>query len=153
METPGDYQILLQKPTCSVEVNGKLSEQFELQRGVRQSVLSPILFFIWMVSRIAELVQANWGISTNRIYTGSFGHADDVKSVTSVLMFIKKQAVTVKSFAEWNLLRLNLDKLEILKMTDGKVSHAQPVQIDTESITPSESFKCLEVVWMNNLSH
>ena len=43
-------------------------------------MLSPILFFILMDSLLAELAQANWGISVKGIYTRSFGHADDVKS-------------------------------------------------------------------------
>ena len=33
-----------------------------------------------------------------------------------------------------------------------RFSHVQPIQIDTEYITPSESSKCLGVVWMHNLS-
>ena len=45
-----------EKPTCRVWVNEKLSEQFALQRGVRQgSVLSPILLLILMDSLLAEL--------------------------------------------------------------------------------------------------
>ena len=78
-----------EKPTCRVRVNGKLSEQFVLQREVRQgSVLSPILFLILMDSLLA---QANRGISIKGVYTGSFGHADDVRSVAADLMSIKKQ--------------------------------------------------------------
>jgi hypothetical protein len=105
-----------------------------------------------MDSLLADLAQANWGISIKGVYTGSFGHADDVRSVAADLMSIKKQASIVKSFAELNLLTLNLDKLEILEMTGGKVSCMQPIQIDTECISPSESSKCLGVVWMHNLS-
>ena len=142
-----------EKPTCRVQVNGKLSEQFVLQRGVRHgSVLSPILFLILTDSLLADLAQANWRISIKGVYTGSFGHADDVRSVAADLMFIKKQASIVKSFAEQNLLTLNLDKLEILKMTGGKVSCMQPIQIDTKCTSPSESSKYLGVVWMHNLS-
>jgi hypothetical protein len=116
-----------EKPTCRVRVNGKLSEQFVLQRGVRQGcVLSPILFLILMDSLLADLAQANWGISIKGVYTGSFGHADDVRSVAADLMSIKKQASIVKSFAELNLLTLNLDKLEILEMTGGRSPACSP---------------------------
>ena len=54
--------------TCRVRVNGKLSEQFVLQRGVRQgSVLSPILFLIPLLARLA---QANWGFLQREFILG-----------------------------------------------------------------------------------
>ena len=68
------------------------------------------------------------------------------------MLSIKKQADIVKAFAEQNLLKVNLDKLEVLEMRSGSVSYVQPIQIDNEFVTPSEHSNCLGVIWMHNLS-
>ena len=56
------------------------------------SVLPPMLFLLVIDSLLNELEKTNAGISVNGIYTGSFGHADDLRSVTSNLMCVEKQA-------------------------------------------------------------
>ena len=84
-----------------VRIDGQLSKSLSLQRGVRQgSVLSPMLFLLVMDALLTELVDANAGLSVNGIYTGSLGHADDLRSITPNLVSLQKQAEIVKAFTE-----------------------------------------------------
>ena len=95
-----------------VRIDGQLSKSLSLQRGVRQgSVLSPMLFLLVMDALLTELVDANAGLSVNGIYTGSLGHADDLRSITPNLVSLQKQAEIVKAFTEKNSLTLNAEKL------------------------------------------
>ena len=68
----------------SLYYNGKLD------KGL--CCLPYILLLILMDSLLAKPAQANWEISIKGIYTGSFGHADDVRSVTADLMSMHKEA-------------------------------------------------------------
>ena len=82
-------------------------------------MLSPMLFLMVMDSVLTILQNENAGISINGMYVGSFGHADDLRSVSPSLVGIQKQASIVKSFTEMNGLKLNTEKLELLAMCDG----------------------------------
>ena len=64
----------------------------ELDKGLCCLPYNILLFLILMDSLLAEPAQANWEISIKVIYTGSFGHADDVRSVTADLMSMHKEA-------------------------------------------------------------
>ena len=95
-------------PCGQVRVGNQLSKKINLERGVRQgSVLSPMLFLLVMDSLLTELANSAAGISINGIYTGSFGHADDIRSVTPNLISLQKQADIVRSFTERYSLTLN----------------------------------------------
>ena len=74
-------------------MNGQLTEQFTVQRGVRQG--SPMLFLIVMDSLLVELANANCGVSVQQIYTGSFGQADDLRCVAPNLLSVEQQAFIV----------------------------------------------------------
>ena len=55
-----------------------------------------MLFLIVMDSLLIELANANWGVSAQQKYTGSFGHADDLRCVAPNLS-VEQQASIVKS--------------------------------------------------------
>ena len=116
MGRPGDSS----DPSTTILVDRSGSavsyQELSLQRGVRQgSVLSPMLFLMVMDSLLKDLAIEMAGISIEGMYAGSLCHADDLRSVTSNLQSLEKQAEIVKSFTERNSLTLNESKLEILK--------------------------------------
>ena len=141
-------------PSGQVRIGNQLTKPFTLHRGIRQgSCLSPMLFILVIDSLLRDLEKADAGISVNNIYTGSFGHADDLRSVTSNLMCVKKQADIMQSFTERNGLKLNTEKLELLPMYQGtNVQPDEELQIGTASIPFSNSSRCLGVVWTHDLS-
>ena len=86
-------QSFYSNPSGQIRIFNRLTKPFTLHRGVRQgSVLSPMLFLLVIDSLLNKLEKANAGISVNGIYTGSFGHEDDLCNVTSNLMCVEKQA-------------------------------------------------------------
>ena len=74
------WSIIQSKPTACVKVNGSLSQEYIIERGVRQgSVLSPSLFLLLIDSLLQE---ANAGVNQEGVYMGSLEHADDLHSLT-----------------------------------------------------------------------
>ena len=89
--------------------------------------------------------------ATGSIYAGSFGHADDLRSVTTNLVSIQRQAEIVHKFIITinKFLTLNLDKLKLLPMSSGLSSEECS---GSHTVSSSTSVKCLGVIWSSNLS-
>ena len=59
--------------SCQVKLDGRLSDSFSVERGVKQgSVLSPALFFLVMDPLLRQLQVSGVGLSINNFYAGSF---------------------------------------------------------------------------------
>ena len=101
-----------------------------------------MLFLIVMDFLLVELANANCGVSVHDIYTGFFRHADDLRSVAANLLFIQQQASIVESLTEINFLKLNMDKLEILEMTNGSHLRVAPTQIGTDVLKLGQMPRC-----------
>ncbi len=56
------------------------------------------------------------------------------------------------SFTENISLKLNVEKLELLAISDGSLPEENGIQIGSNLITPSSSAKCLGVIWSHDLS-
>ena len=132
-------------PCGQVKIGNRLLRVITLQRGVKQgSVLSPMLFLLVMDSLLEDLANANSGISIKGIYTGSLGHADDLRSVTPNLHSLQKQAEIVKSFTVKNSLTLNVDKLDLLVMANSSQAHNCEILIGSTRVTSKNEARCLE---------
>ena len=69
---------------CVVRWNGSLSESFCIKRGTKQgSVLSPILFNIFINDLLIELAGCDYGVRIGTNVFNSFAYADDI-SVASL---------------------------------------------------------------------
>ena len=87
------------RPTACVKVNGSLSQEYVIKRGVRQgSVLSPSLFLLLIDSLLQTLKEANAGVNLEGIYMGSLAHADDIRSLTCDPQSCKQQAQIIIEF-------------------------------------------------------
>ena len=112
-----------------------------------------MLFLLVMDSLLKDIANEMAGISIEGIYAGSLCHADDLlRSVTSNLLSLEKQAEIVKSFTERNSLTLNGSKLEILVMSSSCPPNASKVVVGNTEITSTCKAKCLGVVWTPDLS-
>ena len=102
-------------PKCQVQLNSTLSNQFSLQRGVRQGLVhSPILFLLVMDPLLREMESLHLGPSFAGLYLGASAHADDVRTLTSSLLCLKQQVDLVQDFASRNDLLLNIQKCEVM---------------------------------------
>ena len=130
---------------AQVRVGSEPSRAIKLKRGVRQrSVLSPLLFLLVVDPLLVTLADTEEGVSIRGVHTGSLCHADDLRSVTSNLSFLEKQVDIIQSFTSENSLTLNIEKLELLAMSD--------LTVQQRTISSSAMASCLDVVWSHNLS-
>ena len=132
-----------ERPTACIKVNGCLSREFVIERGVRQgSVLSPCLFLLLIDNLLQRLKVANAGVNLEGIYMGSLAHADDLRSLTCDPQSSKQQAQIIKDFLTENFLQL-ISKCELVVHGHGKQLKTISVDVDGVSLEPSKAAKCL----------
>ena len=138
---------------CRVKCDGELSESFMVERGVKQgSVLSPSLFLIVMGPLLKQLETSGLGLSVNNFYAGGFLHADDIRTLVTSADSLSAQVSLVKSFAEENLLKLNVQKCEIVVFDRGRRHGDHPeCEIDGSTLPISGEGKCLGYWWKRDL--
>ena len=71
--------------SCKVRIDEMLSENFWVERGVKQgSVLSPVLFRLVMDPLLSQLQAPGVGLTVNKFYAGGFLHADNIRTLAQV---------------------------------------------------------------------
>ena len=142
------------QPKNRVRVNGHLTPEFTLERGVLQgSVLSPILFLLVMDPLLSSLESSGLGPSISNIFAGAYAHADDIRTVTSSLVTLQQQINVVQTFADDNALVLNPAKCEILTVSTSKPVSTSPIGIlGNRALVTQHHAKCLGYWWSWDLS-
>ena len=142
------------QPKCRVRVDGQLSAEFAIERGVLQgSVLSPVLFLLVMDPLLRDLEQNKLGPSISGIYAGAYAHADDTRTITSSVSSLNQQVHMVQNFAKENALVLNPAKCEVLITSSTKPASQLPVcTLGDQPLFPQDSVKCLGYWWSWDLS-
>ena len=137
-----------------VRVNGHLTPEFTLERGVLQgSVLSPILLLLVMDPLLSSLESSGLGPSISNIFAGAYAHADDIRTVTSSLVTLQQQINVVQTFADDNALVLNPAKCEILTVSTSKRVSTSPIGIlGNRALVAQHHAKCLGYWWSWDLS-
>ena len=114
------------------------------------SVLSPALFLLVMNPFLVRLQQSGLGLSINDFYTGGFLYADDIRTLASSSDSLKRQISIVEDFSKENLLRLNLQKCEIVNFSLASYfSQHHPVTIS--HIPETSAAKYLGYWWSRDL--
>ena len=135
-----------------VRVDGHLSDPFPVNRGVNQeSVLSPTLFLTVMDNLLEGMKTEHCGLSVCGTYIGATIHADDVRTCATTKQTIAKQNEIITNFTNSSCLKLNAQKLEVVKVGQ-KPTTSQSLEIGGHTVPLSESVKCLGVWWQYNLS-
>ena len=139
-------------PTCHMKCKNSLSQEFVIERGVRQgSVLSPSLFLLLMDGLLDKLTEANAGLTLGNIYAGSMAHADDVRSLTCEPSSSERQTMVIEKFLLENFLKLNCDKCEILVHSSGNSTPDITVNVGSHSLKPVTNSRCLGTWWTSDL--
>ncbi len=91
--------------------DGKLSDPFPLNRGVKQgSVLSPKLFLIVLDTLLKNIDKQGHELSLSSLNVGSSGHADDIRTACNSIEAVLSQVTAITSFTDSNSLKLNPSK-------------------------------------------
>ena len=77
-------------------------------------MLSPALFLLVMDPLLRQLQASGLGLTINKYYAGGYMHADDIRTIATSEETLTRQIALVKTFAEENLLKLNINKCEIV---------------------------------------
>ena len=121
-------------PTCHMKCKNSLSQEFVIERGVRQgSFLSLSLFLLLMDGLLNKLSKANAGLTLGNIYAGSMAHA------------------VIEKFLLENFLKLNCDKCEILVHSSGNSTPDITVHVGSHSLKPVTASRCLGTWWTSDL--
>ena len=136
-----------------VRLNGHKSGEFPVMRGIHQgSVLSPILFLMVMDPLLQQLEMLALGPSIlNNLYVGGFLHADDIRTLASSLDVLDAQVSLVQGFTKENLLKLNIQKCEVVVFASDPHAPYPEYKIAEQSISVGSEDKCLGYLWQGNL--
>ncbi len=134
-------QILYNKPSCMVKVNGFISEEFEIERGIRQGCPISALLFILCTEFLGKYIKSSesyCGIEINNKQSNELKisqYADDTTLFVRHPENIINAIDCVKTFSECSGLRLNYSKTEGLC-----IGSLKGMSFETSGISwPSES--------------
>ena len=92
------YMYIHQK--CHVRWNNKQSDPVSVSNGVKQgSVISPLLFSIYIDNLFSKLKQLGLDCYVGLTYTGAFGYADNIALVSPSIYCSKKMISICESYA------------------------------------------------------
>ena len=107
------YMYVNQK--CYFKWANELSEPFTVANGVKQgSVISPLLFSIYIDNLFKELKQLGLGCHVGLIFAGAFGYADDVALIASSLYALKIIISVCESYVERYHIIFNPTKFNLI---------------------------------------
>ena len=85
---------------CHVNWSNERSDSFNVSNGVKQgSVISPMLFSIYVDNLFLELKQLGLGCHVGLEYAGSFGYADDIALICPTFYGLKKMISVCELYA------------------------------------------------------
>ena len=94
------YYMYTQK-NCHVRWNNEHSDSFSVSNGVKQgSVISPLLFTIYIDNLSSKLKHLGLGCHVGLTYAGAFDYVDDIDLVSSSIYGLKKMISICESYAQ-----------------------------------------------------
>ena len=117
----------------------------------RDQCCHPMLFLVVMDPLLCQLEESGMGLLVNSFYAGGFLHADNIRTLASNVSSMEEQVAMVQDFARQNLLRLNVQKCEIVVFSRSKMKQFPECSIDGELIPAGDVGKCLGYWWREDL--
>ena len=137
-----------EEQTGWVKLAGKRSTPFSLTNGTRQgSVLSPVLFSVYLDDLLGELRKLQLGCSIGGCWFGGCGYADDLILLAPNREVLQKMLKICESYAADHNLIFSTDPVPSKSKTKcmyfcgrpGKVRYPEPVQLEGKDLPWVES--------------
>ncbi|MES9879357.1 MAG: reverse transcriptase family protein [Sedimenticola sp.] len=127
---------------CKIRVNGKTSEVFKIERGVRQGgVMSGFLYLVFIDELLAQLQQSGHGARICNIPAGNPTLADDISCIATSPASLQKLIDIIFQYTQKWRFNVNIRKSCILTyLTRGKTTYIKPdIRFGQSPLTHSES--------------
>ena len=129
---------------CHVKWGDETSASFSISNGVKQgSVISSLLFSLYIDGLFSFLKQSGLGCRVVVIYSGGFGHADDIALVAPSLSSLKQMISICKKFAKCHSVVFNPSKTKLLCFNLDPLSEIPPIYLNGVQISIVEHEKHL----------
>ena len=134
--------------TCWVKLGGKKSSTFSVTNGTRQgSVLSPLLFSVYLDDLLLKLRKLGLGCHIGGLWYGGCGYADDLILLSPNREVLQRMVQVCQSYAVEHNLTFSTDPVPALSKTKciffcgrpGKVKYPDPVKLDGKDLPWVES--------------
>ena len=139
---------IYEEQTGCVKLGGKRSSLFQLTNGTRQgSVLSPILFSVYLDDLLLELRRQQLGCHIGGYWFGCLGYADDLILLAPNREVLQRMLDICQAYAEEHNLVFSTDPVPAKSKTKcvyfcgrpGKVRYPDPVRLDGKDLPWVES--------------
>ena len=128
---------------ASVRIEGGQSDEFPIQRGVRQGcILSPKLFNLY-TENIFEEVDEIEGVKIGGININNLRYADDTALLAESEAQLQKILDEVRIRSENLGLRMNIEKTKVMAVRRTKEERSAKIYIDGKVLEQVKSFKYL----------
>ena len=105
---------------CHVRWNNEHSDSFSVSNGVKQgSVISPLLFSIYIENLFSKLNHLGLGCHVGLTYAGVFGYDDVIALVSPSIYGLKKMISICESYAQHYHITFNPAKSKLLCFNDS----------------------------------
>ena len=140
------------KLSSRVKVNGRLSDQFKLNRGVKQGgILSPFLFNLFIDDLILECVESKLGAKFFEIILCIIAYCDDICLLSPNLEDLQKLLYICERFGREWALEFNLAKCLFIVFGTNRFNDSL-IYLNNQPLTYTSSFKYLGLEFSYNLN-
>ena len=120
---------------CHVRGNNEHSDSFSVLNGVKQgSVISPLLFSIYIDNLFSKLKHLGSGCHVGLTYARDFGYADDISLVSPSIYCLKKMISICESYAQDYHITFNPAKSKLLCFNVSS-SDISPIYLNGTPVT------------------
>ena len=105
------------------------------------------LFLVMMDPLLQQLEKLSLGTSVNNFYTGGFLHADNIRTLSNSISTLEAQAALVQKVANYNFLKLNVGKYEVIVFSTDRSATSVECSVDGKLVPVGENGKCLGYWW------
>ena len=141
-----------------IKWQNSMSRLYQVQRGVKQgSVISPLLYKLYINDLLQSLQKSNLGQKIGSIYVGAPACADDVLLITNNRLQIQPLLDSAHKYSLAHKYQLHPQKSSVTQLlkvsTNNSDHHNSTWQIGNDPVSITEEFTHLGLTWKSGKTH